>query len=47
MEEIPQPQAPNRYSRVGKVRRDYLKAYVNSEAGSVSWQERLAGINVN
>ena len=45
--EIPQPQAPNRDNRVGKVMRDYLKAYFNSEAGSVPWQERLAGMNVN
>ena len=47
MEEIPQPQAPNRDNRVGKVMRDYLKAYFNNEAGSVPWQERRAGINVN
>ena len=47
VEEIPPPQAPNRDNRVGKVMRDYLKAYCNSEAGSVPWQERLAGINVN
>ena len=40
-------QATNRDNRVGKVMRDYLKAYFNSEAGSVPWQERLAGINVN
>ena len=47
VEEMPQPQAPTRDNRVGKVIRDYLKAYCNSEAGSVPWQERLAGINVN
>ena len=47
VEGIPQPQALNRDNRVGKVMRDYLKAYFNSEAGSVPWQERLAGINVN
>ena len=47
VEEIPQPQALNKDNRVGKVMRDYLKAYFNSEAGSVPWQERLAGINVN
>ena len=47
VEEIPQPQAPHRDNRVGKVMRDYLKAYFNSEAGSVPWQERLAGIDVN
>ena len=45
VEEIPQPQAPNRDNRVDKVMRDYLKAYFNSEAGSVPWQERLAGMN--
>ena len=41
VEEIPQPQSPNRDNRVGKVMRDYLKAYFNSEAGPVPWQERL------
>ena len=45
VEEIPQPQAPNRDNREGKVMRDYLKAYFNSDAGSVPWQERLAGVN--
>ena len=47
VEEISQPQAPNRDNPVGKVMRACLKAYFNSEAGSVPWQERLAGINVN
>ncbi|XP_046559290.1 protein ALP1-like [Haliotis rubra] len=47
VEEIPQFQAPNRDNREGKVMRDYLKAYFNSEAGSVPWQERQAGVNVN
>ena len=39
--------APNRDNRVGKVMRDYFKAYFNSEAVSVPWQEKLEGINVN
>ena len=29
VEEIPQPQATNRDNRVGKVTKDYLKAYIN------------------
>lgn len=47
VEQIPQPQAPNRDNREGKVMRDYLKAYFNIEAGSFAWQERLARLNVN
>ena len=47
IEEIPQALAPNRDNREGKIMRDYLKAYFNSESGSVSWQERLAGLNIN
>ena len=39
--------SPGTQQSVGKVMRDYVKAYFNSEAGSFPWQERLAGINVN
>ncbi len=46
LQEIPQAHAPNRDNRAGKVMRDYLQAYFNSEVGSVPWQERLAGVNV-
>lgn len=34
-------QAPNRASKQGKAQRNYLRAWINSEAGQVPWQDRM------
>ena len=34
-------QAPNRDSKKAKAQRNYIRHWVNSEAGSVSWQDHM------